>query len=356
MTAHAFFAPSAAGEWVNCARSLDTPPSGASRDDTDESAEGTLAHATYAALVKGQPLPAGATEEMVRYGETLRNHVGDRTPLHVEERVYAPSIHRDCWGTPDTYHIDHERRHVTLWDYKFGHKFVEPVKNWQLTCYLVAIREWHRLTPGYTYEAWIYQPRCYHYPGPAFRKWLPSEGELMALSGVAKIAAHRVRDPNAPATTGDHCRYCKRRTTCEALMQATTRAVDLSRETTNTELTPEQLGAEMALLTDAMERIKARLTGLEALALHRIREGANVPGWSVGFTRPHEKWTASESDILALAELMGLDISVPKVATPAQARKLGLDESVIRLYSERPSGAAKLTRLTEGEITRSLTP
>lgn len=72
-----------------------------------------------------------------------------------------------------------------------------------------------------------------------------------------------------------------------------------------------------------------------------------LQGWMLeqGFGR--EAWTVTPEEVFALGDMMGVDLrKKPEAITPAQARKLGLDEDVSKAYSKRPPGEVKLVPAT----------
>jgi hypothetical protein len=53
-------------------------------------------------------------------------------------------------------------------------------------------------------------------------------------------------------------------------------------------------------------------------------------------------WTAPASEVIALGNMLGVDVSKPDVITPKQSIKAGLPAEVVAAYSHAPRGAAEL--------------
>jgi hypothetical protein len=63
-----------------------------------------------------------------------------------------------------------------------------------------------------------------------------------------------------------------------------------------------------------------------------------VAAQSVG----RQRWTRPDAEIIALGQMMGVELSKPKLITPKQAEDKGLDSTLVKAYSEYPLGEVKL--------------
>lgn len=103
------------------------------------------------------------------------------------------------------------------------------------------------------------------------------------------------------------------------------------------------MGAEARILKDAIDRLKARFSGLEAVIESAARGGANVPYWQMKPGHANLKWDVPVADVLELGRMMKIDLSKPtQVVTPTQAKTLGLDEAVRNAYASRPTPSLHL--------------
>lgn len=361
---HAPLAPSSAGRWVHCARSPSLEAAFPEPEDSEESREGTAAHWLLAEMLAGRVHPVGTmaengfpiSAEMVEHVTPFVEHVLDiakgipSTTLHVETRVHMRSIHPDNWGTCDAYLVDVINRVVYVWDFKYGHGYVDHVENWQMIDYAQGVFESHGVQHREEFRVLltVYQPRCYTGDG-SLRTWSITGAEHAAYVEKLRMAAKLV-SPNAAARTGPHCKNCAGLRACEANQRMAGYIYDLSLKSTSDSLKGRTLGEEYALLVESMARLKARMTGLEAA----ITADPAGTGWIVQRAEGREKWTAPVEEIFALGDLFGLDLrKKPEAITPVQARKLGLDAEVSKGYSTRALGEPKLVKASESAAAKA---
>lgn len=345
-------------------------------EDSDEAREGTAAHHYVSELLNGRDVLPGAvapngvpiTAEMVDCAQAILVDIRDtmRTwpgcELYVEQRFHMPRVHADNWGTPDAVVIDRAGKAFHVWDYKFGHRFVDARGNLQLLDYALGVAEFLGLDPDVPYDhpqsfrGWrisltIAQPRNYSQVGPMREWYISGEGLRDRLAQFRK-AAFEAAAPGAEFTTGEHCRDCSARHACPALQRAAALAMDVSLYSQPINLPPHALGLELRQIDDAIKRLEARKTGLEEQALGMIRGGTSVPFYSTEYASGREKFTVPVAEVFALGDMLGADFRKPPEAiTPGQARtalkKIGFDEAVISSYAEKPRGALRLVRVND---------
>lgn len=370
---HAFLAPSSAAVWAP-EEGCRAFPALAERfpepEDSPQSREGTAAHWVVSEELSGREVHAGDVapnglpidREMIECAEGMLEDVrlvrvaNPGSDMLIEEYLHAAAISAKNGGTPDAVVVNREKKTIFLWDYKYGHGYVDARENWQLLNYLIGALarfagnavHWG----GWKGVLTVAQPRNYHSDGP-LREWHVT-GEEMRDHYLPrfKTSAAECLVPDPVATTGAHCIYCPARHACDALSRSAYLSLDVSQQATASELPPEALGVELRLVEDAIERLKSRKTGLEEQALGAIRSGGKVPGYAAEATSKREAWKTETAEVLALGAALGVDLlKKPEPLTPNQARKslakVGVDGSVIDAYSERPRGAAKLSRTKE---------
>ena len=281
------------------------------------------------------------TEEM-RDGADLYEHAvkhaAQGNALHIEERADISVVHADCWGTPDCWFV--VDRHLHIFDYKFGHGFVEVFENWQLLEYAAGV--------GFaqdgidTITMTIVQPRCFTREGP-IRSWTISAADLLGYTEKLRTAEHAAMEPNALCIPTPECKNCLGRHACTALQNTAGKFVDISSESTSYELDSRQTAWELKHLRHAAAMIDARMTGLEEQAKSMIMRGEYVPGFKLENGQGREHWNAGANEIITLGIMMELDLAKPpQVITPAQAKKLGLPDDILSTYSQRIPGKLKL--------------
>jgi hypothetical protein len=342
---HSELAPSSAATRMQCAGSRHLEqlvPNMA----TPQSIEGELAHAVLAAMLREEELPPGATEEMLDGAELFVDNLLSRgipeTSWRIEERLDISMVHPQCWGTPDLWAVCNKTFFID--DYKFGHVYVDPFENWQLMHYALGALAATNCLEGY--DDWpvvltIVQPRCFVGSSPV-RSWALTVGQLKAYLPRMQAAALAAMQPLAPTQTGSECRFCAAASICPTLQQAAHIAVHIAGGSFHSPLSASSLGGELTLLQRAQEILRARIDGLEEEGLQRARQGANIPGWRVEQKVGRQQWVRPVAEVLALGEMLGVDVSKPGALTPKQAIKAGLPEEVVGAYSDSPRGAMQL--------------
>lgn len=376
---HAALAPSSAHIWAaegGCRGSVALQQQYPQDEESDEAREGTAAHHYVSELLNGRDVPLGSvapngvpiTAEMVDCAQEILVDIRDTmltwpgSELYIEQRFHMPRVHADNWGTPDAVVIDRANRAFHIWDYKFGHRFVDACGNLQLLDYALGVAEFLGLDPDVPYDhpqafrGWrislsIAQPRNYSQVGPMREWYISGEGLRDRLAQFRK-AAFEAMSPGAAFTTGEHCRDCSGRHACPALQRAAALAMDVSLRSQPVNLTPHALGLELRHIDDAIKRLEARKTGLDEQALGMIRGGTSVPFYTTEYASGREKFVVPAAEVFALGDLFGANFrKEPEAITPGQARtalkKLGIDGEVISSYADKPRGALRLTRVND---------
>jgi hypothetical protein len=339
-------------------------------EERPEAREGTAAHdylashlGKFAVLGLGDIATNGhpITQEMVDGAQDLLEDVATWRPacghrFVVEERVYMPSIHPTLnWGTADIGGADFTSKTLYVRDYKFGHGYVDAWENLQLVDYVVGLFR-HFAIPDTVWAEWtvnagIFQPRCYHPEGPR-KIWPCSGARFLELADGLAHAARKTNDPDAPYHTGDHCDHCPARYDCPALLAVGGVAIDLSRKGAPQELTPLRAGLMRKHVTDAIARLEALQSGLDAQIDAFIRAGKAVPFADRKQGEGREFWSRPLEEVYILGDMFGKELRKPAAITPAQARKLGLDAEVISAYSDRRSGEFKIVSVDDNRAAK----
>lgn len=358
MSSHALLAPSDAGRWVNCAGSALLQHQYPENDQSESAREGELAHDLAAMRLGREPrMEHGVIDpEMERYVDDYVfavHSVYIKSRMRIEEKVVAASIHPEhCWGTCDLWWYDSAADILHIWDFKYGWSIVEAVFNWQLIVYAVAILE--SVQAG-NVHLHVYQPRPYHPEGP-HRVWKLTRAEVLERVPVLQVAAASALAPHPPLSTGGHCKHCTALYPCPAAGKSVGYAIDVACQSSVPHTPPEQLGYEVSVLRRASEVISGRLAAAEETALAMIKQGAIIPGWTQTFTAGRETWeTGKEEEVRTVAALYGVAVNTPPdLITPNQAIKQGLPEDVVKMYTNRTAGKAKLEPINAEKIKQLL--
>jgi hypothetical protein len=355
MADHSFLPPSGAAAWSRCAHwplMNKTYPQG----DTAESIEGTAAHWVGTEMIAGRIHPEGSaapngatvTGEMIDGAELLAEVVAVRMvgmKLHIEERLAARPIHPECFGTPDVWARTGHTNRIEIIDYKYGHGFVDEFFNLQGLTYLAGIidREYNSesfptdITVAFT----VVQPRCFN-RGEPVRTHTFSVKDIPPYMRALRDAALAAYAPQPVATTNEECCHCPGRHACSALQESAYQAAEMSNDRAPHDLSSRAAGLELRMLERALDRLQARVDGLRELTLANLRSGAPVPFYGLESGRGRVQWTIPVERLITIGQLLGKDLAKPSVITPAQAKKLGIDDSVISAYSALTPGSQKL--------------
>ena len=289
-------------------------------------AEGTLAHAVCEALLLGQELPEGYTEEMLNHGQDFYDYVMSLDPdrVIVEEKLVHPD-HPEFGGTPDVLVIKTVggRTQLHTVDYKYGKGMrVNAEGNYQLRGYLVLAMREHGAHDSYFGH--IFQPRL---GGLSFDKW--THDDILGFEGQLKTAMTETK-----LVPGDHCRWCPALATCAAVranaMQAAAKAFGNDLEK------PE----DWKFLLDNKEAIKALLDEAPKQVLKFMRQGVTFEGYKAVAVSGRTTWNDEEEATAKLSKKFGKKkVTRTKLMTPNQLKKEGIDpEAIDKLSSRTISG------------------
>ena len=361
---HSRLAPSAAGVWVKCPASVIMQEQGLPNEQSEHAREGEASHWVGAEVLnnvkdkildgEGSTAPNGVilTEEMVENALIYSNEVTrvlqdiPHCTLHIEEKVEAPYVHPESWGSVDAEAFDSRGNGtIYLWDYKYGYGIIEVFENWQMINYALGLlykytSEGGSVDPKTRVIMAIVQPRPFHEDGP-IRVWETTAGELSEYAKTLSDAAGEALGPDPRVISGSHCRYCRARHACPAAHKAAMTAIDITGQAAIESLNPEALSYELSILRRAQEAIEYRLTGVEAQALAYIKQKGIVPGWGVKPGMSRVTWDGPAEDVFILGDINGIELrKPPEPITPKQAEKAGLPVELVNGNSS--SSAAKL--------------
>lgn len=353
-----------AADWVKCAAfvRMNLTPQAAVIDNAADNTireEGTAMHWVAERLIEGEPYPEGEivvapngveiTEELYDGAQFYVDVLGsyELIPWRIEEQLHARRIHEQCGGTPDAYGHDLFKPLVTIADLKGGFRIVDVFPNWQLIGYAAAILdanpEWE--CDDLEFEFVIVQPRAYHSAGPVRRRTV-SIAQLRPYWDSMRLAASIAMGEHAPAVSGSQCDNCAARASCSVAHRAAGRAMEVSGEPDIHDLPVVAIDYELQRLAQAKAIIQARMTGLEAQAMHMIRNGSQFPSFTVERGAGRLDWIDADTErqAIAIGDMMGVDLRKPaKAITPLQAMKQ-VPKEFIGQYARRNPGAAKLVK------------
>lgn len=270
--------------------------------------------------------------------------------LHIEERVLLDHIYPGMSGTPDCWLYDSYTMTLHVFDLKFGRKYVSEYENPQEMIYasgiLDSINEF-KTNLHIKVQLHIVQPRRYHEDGYC-RSWTIMATDMRNHINRLSYAAHKAMSDDTTCVVGTHCHYCSARHACRALHGTVQNSIDVVTGYQPLLLEGDALASELTLLRHISEMVKYRLVALEEQAIYELNNGKLLNGWGIEPKFGHMKWRdeCDQNEILALGEMMGVDLSVIKLDTPTQVKtklkKMKVDTDVIDEYSIRPKNGTRL--------------
>ena len=369
--AHAPLAPSSAEMWGpgGCPASVAMQSRQPPQEETEENREGTAAHWLLEQVLLKLTVPADAiapngvpiNDEMREAIQELVTDVNDTLKscqsgdyFQVEQRVGAAQmIHPDNWGTPDVFFVQHSRKTLHIWDFKYGHRFVDVMDNWQLIDYAACIIETESITDwrDWTFTFTIAQPRCYVRDelGATLREWFTDGTRLALMFDQLRAAAFDAMAPDAMCKVGSYCLDCLAAWDCEALQRTGGNVLALTGRQTSLGMEPTQIGLELAMRQDGLKLLEAQIKALETRAQSLINDGQNVPRFNVKYGDTRTVWQKDkQAEAAQLVQMFGIDVQLGvAIPTPAQCIKQGVDAAVITPYTTKNPAAHKLVRVSD---------
>lgn len=359
--------PSGGGRWSKCVGSpMLTLLAGMGDNediaDNEVREDGTAAHWVNAEVYEGRHPPIDSlspnariiTEEMYDgcdlWHDVLRSWP-NVVPVIEKPVPNSKVIRGSVDGTPDAWAYNPSTRTLYVADYKFGFRFVEVWWNDQLIIYAAGICELLGIRLQDVQLVFvIVQPRSYHHEGPV-RHWYVAGASLVAHVAKLDAASLACHQPGAMCTAGNWCHDCPGRSACKTLHADAQVTHELSYDSTPFELTPDQLGVELARLEDAARRLEGRITGLQATAENFIRNQKQVPGYTFTSKQGRLVFKPGTLDqIKALAKLFNVQaFKEPAPRTPTQLASL-FPPGTLDNFTERVHSSAKLTRVGPHDI------
>lgn len=269
---------------------------------------------------------------------------GDHTGI--ERLFYAPSVHEESFGTVDFCLYAEKMRHLYIVEFKYGHRYVDEFENWQMINYYAAVADEFGIDGSkdqtLTVHLIIVQPRAYGSDGPV-REWTVKGSDLRPYVNQLNTAAHEALGDSSRIRTSVHCRDCNALYRCPAALQAGMSLLEIACNPYPDDLPIEALGIQYSIIKRALDQLKYLETGLKEELISQLRLGKNIPGYLIETTTGHLTWNRPVKEIIALGDMSGYDLRKEKTITPTQAINGGMDETLVRAYSEKPNTGLKLT-------------
>lgn len=348
---------SAAERWVNCPGSIALSAVDPIDDPSPKRADGTAAAWVAAQVLRGEAVTLGqmapngvaVTAEMLDgadlYADAVRAVLAPED-MHIEEHLRAPSIHAEAVGDADVWGVARNTGILHVFEYKFGHRYVDEFENWQGAGYAIAamdllLNEYDEQTQ--VVEFTVVQPR-YFGPRPQIRTWRTSMVELRGMRNQLAHAADVAQRPDPPTRVGSYCRTCPARHRCVTLQTGATAEAEYAGIATPFALDIHQASHELRLIEKASAILDARADALKIEITAALSRGQRSRHYQLTRTQPREAWKADSIDgVLGAAALLGVTVAKPPaLITPNQARKAGLPAALVDSATHRPLGELTL--------------
>lgn len=230
--------------------------------------------------------------------------------------------------------------HLRVIDFKYGYRIVEPDENWTLISHAIGILKRNQHLNIEHISLTIFQPRPYHPDGPLRTVTMTSR----ELNDALQTLNLKLVNPSDQLRTNDHCGTCHSLASCPAARLARCNAIDATSTVFHDDITNDVLSQTLETLERAEDMIKQSLKAFEEMAKHRIKGGQVVTNYGVETSLGNSKFNEGmTADILKM--LTGIELSEPKLVTPAEAKRRGVNADVIKSISHRPITGTKLVRV-----------
>ncbi len=340
MSGHALLSPSAAHRWLNCTAAPRLEAQ-LPQKESEYAAEGTLAHSVCEVMAKkhfGKIKAASCTRTMKKYkadpmwnddmlssAETYVDHLAERAMQFTHEPYIAFEVKVDisdyvpeAFGRCDCIMFGSDTLVIT--DYKNGMGVpVSAEENPQLMLYaLGALKCYQPIFGGQIkqVEICIDQPRLGSYD-----RWSLSTEALLLWGEGIKPTAQIAFAGFGEFKSGEWCRFCRANGQCKAQAKQQLGAFDAFAEVIAQNnpalLSPEEIG-------DALkegENLVAWFTAVQAIALEKILNGTQIPGFKAVEGRSLRCWTDQDKALETLEE-NGIDRAVIYDSVPKTLSKL----------------------------------
>lgn len=251
-------------------------------------------------------------------------------------------------GRADCIKYDSKSNELTIADLKYGYRIVEPSENWTLISHAIAWCIKNSVAP-YEVKFVIFQPRAFH-PQGAVREWKLLYTDML---DYYKRLVNVLEHPSPTVSSGSQCYKCKCLSQCPAAQIALMNAIDVSQMAFDSEIDNDKLSWMLNNLKRAQEILKQSYDAYQDLALHRLKDGKHLKGYSIQTALGNTTW---ENTVNAefIKTMCGVDITVSKLMTPAQAKKAGVPEELINSCTYRPDNGFKLVSINENKLAKKL--
>lgn len=321
--------------------------------NTERRSEGNAAHWLAQQLFNGEAVGVGSkayngyiiTDEMM---EHVREYLGALDAGQMEIETTFAGEGWEVRGRAD--HLSYRDGVLTIDDFKYGRRLVEPDENWTLLAHAIGWTIRNGIVPGRVILR-IHQPRAYH-PKGTMRAWSCS---IDAINGYWRRIRDRLSNPTSELVTSlSQCAKCHALATCPAARTAGMNAIDAAQDVAFVDDLPnDALAREYEMLDQAAKMVEMVRDARKELMEYRLGRGQMIPGWHLKQRLGQRAWPAWATG-KTLSAMAGVDLTKDGIVTPAEAERRGVPKKVLESLTTRPSLGVKLERLDADAVGRRL--
>lgn len=314
--------------------------------DSTYSQEGSLAHKVCECLLKGEPMPVGATTEMLEYAEDyvafVEQALADLGPSMSFVELKVPLYYQiERNGIIDFAAVRHDGTALHIVDYKYGFTPVEAERNKQLSIYVrnlvLHVRGVVEVSKDAVVRMTIDQPRL-----GSRKTWETTLDELddfLRENVEAQALSILYPEPKASfkfAPSDETCKFCPAESFCTARAQWIAKDFEpldvVLRDPQSVIDDPEDIVGfappetldeqHLAAALAIADAAKKWFSNLESYALARAVNGNPPPGFKAVEGRGSRQWgDDAEAERFLKARLKKDAYQPAKILSPAQAEK-----------------------------------
>ena len=148
------------------------------------------------------------------------------------------------------------------------------------------------------------------------KRWVTTPGRILNFERELFVAVKTALLPDAPLTSGDHCRWCAAKPVCPLLTGAVGRAL----QTRIKALDADRMAAYVA----NADLLETWIADVRALAQTMMEQGVRLPGYKLVPKRGTRKWLSEERalDELAALGFTNEELTETALLSPAKVEKV----------------------------------
>jgi len=292
-------------------------------------------------VIEGVEVDQEMVDGVEAYIDYINEHRNKHSIMMVEEKYDLQHISKDIFGTSDMTLITDGVLHII--DLKFGMGIVEAKDNPQLKLYaLGAIEELSDIYDLDKVVLHIAQPRAKHYD-----QWETTVSELSMWGLFVSQQAALTEQDDAPFNpSAKTCQWCAHQANCETLKNHVNDIVtgefdDISELEGRADMIDN---THLKNILDNAELITGFVKAVQTVALERLKEGGEIPGYKLVESKTNRKWRdeAEVEAYLKKKRVKQADMYVKKLIPMTAVLKMFKGDKKLEAMLIKPTGQPQL--------------